>query len=423
VIPVVQHLLGIATIFGIGWIVGNLTRLPALWVPIVTLFAAVLPQTLWDEHEVISEPLFLPLFVLTAALAAPPGALRDRKRLFWFLLAAAAVAATKPHGRGIWLGSVVAAVLLAGNPLRWDKRCSAAIAVALLAILTSGEKRQGSWLLLNSALPLVDLDAPKWKEYRDALRPAVLRARNELDQYAWKQKEYKKPLEDKDPTQISPVWAGLTLREQEFNDVAKNFARGAILKHPFLFTKLTLTKIAIAFAHCNDVEENMDPPDFWKNQQIENDKQWVGYAPQLRLYYGMDQPQYENMVEKRQVLRNPAAPIVRACASHITWLQEHRDPATNKYWLSLGWLGILAIPGFLACLAPSHFRATAILWLPAALYIGSVYAIGDRKGEYLQPVEWAGLVLIAIGLDVAIHAGYSLLRGSAQKPPPAQIPP
>ncbi len=422
VIPLAQHLLGLGTIFGIGWIVGNMTRLRELWVPVVTLLAALLPQTLWDEHEVISETLFLAFFVLTVALAAPRGALRDRRRLFWFLLAAAAVAATKPHGRAIWLGSVAAAALLAGNPFRWDRRCWGALAAAALVILTTGEKRQGSWLLLNSTLPLVDLDAPKFKNYRDALRPAVLRARAGLDQYAWLQKDFKKPLEDKDPTQIGPVWAGLTLREKEFNTVCKNFARGAILAHPVLFAELTLRKIAIAFAHSHDLEENFDPPDFWRNQQIENDQQWVKYTPQLRLYYGMDKPAYEKLVEARRGGRNPGTPLVRAFAKRIPWAEEHRDAATGKYWLSIGWLGVVAIPAFLCCLGRAHFRRTALLWLPAFLYIGVVYAIGDRKGEYLQPVEWACLVLVAIGLDVALHAGYSLGVGALKKRPPTPLP-
>jgi hypothetical protein len=414
VVPLAQHLLGLVTLFGIGWIVGNMTRLRVLWVPVVTLFAALLPQTLWDEHEVISESLFLALFVLTVALAAPPGSLRNKRRLFWFLLAAAGVAATKPHGRAIWLGSVVAAGLLTGNPFRWDRRCWGALAAAALVILTTGEKRQGSWLLLNSALPLVDLDAPKMKVYRDALRPAVLRSRADLDQYAWLQKDYKKPLEDKDPTQIGPVWAALTLREKEFNSVAKSFARGAILAHPFLFAKLTLTKIAIAFAHSHDLEENFDPPDFWRNQQIEYDQQSAKYAPQLRLYFGMDKPAYENLAASGRLRANSITPVVRAFAKNIPWAEEHKDPATGKYWLSIGWLGVVAIPAFLCCLGPAHFRRTSLLWLPAIIYIGVVYSIGDRKGEYLQPVEWAGLVLIAIGLDVAIHAGYSL----GKRPPP-----
>jgi len=419
VIPVLQHLLGLATVFGIGWIVGNLTRLRTLWVPVVTLVAAVMPETLWDEHEVISESVFLALFVLTVALAMPPGALLDRKRLFWFLLAAAAVAGTKPHGRGIWLGSLVAAILLTGNPLKWGARCWGAIAAAVVLILTSGEGRQGSWLLLNSSLPLVDLDAPKWKQYRDALRPIVLRARGELDQYAWTQKNYKKPISDDDPTKVSPVWASLTSREKEFYLVSRDLARGAILEHPFLFAKLTLTKIAIAFAHCNEVDTDMDPVAFWRDQQIESNQQWAGYAPQLRLFYRMNQPEYEKMVLERQTRHNSATPVVKAVTDHLTWLRENRDLATGKYWLSVGWLAILGPLAFLFCLG--RFRATSVLWLPTILYIGTVYAIGDRKGSYLQPVEWALLVLIAIGLDAALHTGYSFLSGRLKKQPPAPL--
>ena len=38
---VVQHLLGLVIIVGIGWVVAQMTRLPNLWVPLVTCLAAI----------------------------------------------------------------------------------------------------------------------------------------------------------------------------------------------------------------------------------------------------------------------------------------------------------------------------------------------------------------------------------------------
>jgi len=414
-IPIIQHLLGLATIFGIGWVAGNLTRLRFLWVPSVTVLAALLPQLLWDEHEVISDSVFLAAFVLTAALAMPYGRLLDRKRLFWFLLAAAAVPALKPHGRGIWLGCVLYAVLVTGNPLKWNFKCWGTILAAVFIFLSSGEKRQGDWLLLDSALPLVDLNAPKWKQYRDALRPLVLRARQESGQYAWDEKDYKKALGDGNPKLIDPVWANLVPRQTEYLEVCRGLAFGAIFAHPFTFAELTIAKIGIAFAHSSKLEEKMNPAAFWKTQESENSGRWLHDASQLGLFYQMDQPRYEKLVQERQARRNAIVPFLHAFSEKLAWLREYRDSATGNYYLGPGWLGVLAAFGFLVCLLPGRFAATSVLWLPAILYLVTVFAIGNGKGDYVQPVSWVGLVLAAIGLDQAIHAAHRLVSGLRAK--------
>jgi len=100
VVAALQHLAGLGVIFGVGWITGNLVRRPALWVPPVTILAAVWPRMLWYEHEVLAETMLVAAFVGTVALAVPLHVLREnRTRLFWFLLAAMTVIAVRPHGR------------------------------------------------------------------------------------------------------------------------------------------------------------------------------------------------------------------------------------------------------------------------------------------------------------------------------------
>ncbi len=409
-IPLFQHLLGLATLFGIGWIAGNLTRLRSLWVPVVTVLAAISPKILWYEQEVVSEPVFLAAFVLTVALAMPPGALKDRKRLFWFLLAAAAVAATKPHGRGVWLGCVLCAIPLAGNPLKWGGKCWGALAAAALIMSTSGEKQQADWLLLSSTLPLVNLEAPALKPYRDAIRPLVLDARRQLDQFPWNEAKYKKALGDADPSKIDPVWASLASREKEFSMVCLALARGAIWEHPFWFARFTFTKIGISFADRGHYIERMDPQEFWKDQDRENSDNWSDHRRQLQLFYNIEEPQYAKLSAERRRRRNAALPFLSAVARRMVWMRDNQDPVTGKHWLTPCWPGVLALLGFLTCLAPGRFVRRAVLWLPASLCLISVHAIGDHNVQYVETVEWLGFLLIAVLLDAVVHRGLLLMN-------------
>jgi len=412
-VPILQHLAGLATIFGIGWVVGNLTRLRELWVPAVTILAAVWPKMLWSEHEVIAEALLLGAFVLTAALGSPPGALMNRRRLFWYLIAAAMVVAFKPHGRGIWLGCILAAALITRNPLRWDWKCWAAIAGGVVIILTSGSTRQGNWLMLNSTLPLVNLEAPKWKEYREALKPVVLKTRGELDQYAWTQGEYKKPLISSDPAKIGPVWAELT-GDDKFSQVCGDLAKGGILEHPVTFTQFMFTKIGISFA-TGAHTHRFAPKAFWEKQGEINRENWQRSRSDPKVFYRMDQAGTEQLANERKARKNWLEPFTEFIQRKFVFVYDNEDPLTHKHWLSPGWMGLLAFFGLLVCLMPRRFTATSILWLPAILCLVTVFAIGDRHAQYVQPVEWVLMVWMAIGLDVILMALYALLCRAHRK--------
>ena len=172
-VAVLQHILGLLIIVGIGWIVAQMTQFHDLWVPLATCLVAVWPRMLWYEHEMVAEVWLLATFVAAVAFALPCGALKDKRRLFWFLVALVAIVACKPHGRGIWAGLMVVAVATAGNPLKWEMKSLAMVAVSVLIMFTAGSKRQGSWLLLDTALPFVQTEGEAYAEYRAILRPFV----------------------------------------------------------------------------------------------------------------------------------------------------------------------------------------------------------------------------------------------------------
>jgi len=407
-----QHLMGLGIIVGVGWIVAHITRYRAVWTPLATMLMAMNLDLLRDEHEIIGDSVFLAAIVATVALAMPLGILRQRRRLFWFLVMAAVVVAIKPHGRGIWVGCVLAAMFITRNPWRWKVEAWLAVVLGLAVILTSGEKRQAKWLLLNSTLPFVNVDAPKWSKYRLALKPMVLKARHdyEMGQYAWTQRDYKKPLGDGNPATIDPVWAELAARkdETEYLQVCSDLAMEALLSHPFGFVKLTVTKIGIAFAEIDSISR-FSPAEFWRSQAEGIQDLWVKYPHELQLYYRLDKPQFDLLVEERKTRPNAVLPLMEflhgiQTREPLIWLRENLN-SDGIYWLTPGCLAVLAAIGLGFCLRPSRWAATSVIWLPPILLMITVFAVGDCKTQYVLPVRWAWVAVIMAGLDgVAVLA-------------------
>lgn len=400
-IAVIQHTVGLlVTVLGIGWITLSLTRRPTIWVPLVTIFAAIWPRMVWYEQEVVAESVLLDSIIFTIALAFPVQRLREPKRLFWFLMSAALIIAIKPHGRPIWLGLMVAAVLLAGWPWRWSKPCWGALALSLIVIFTTGSSKQGPWLLLSSSLPLVDPDHGKWPEYRALLKPYIEEARADLSQYPWKQDRYKKMLvESGDKLELGPVWQEM-LKERKktkFLRVCNDLARDAILHSPVTYAQMVLRKIGMVLS---DTEAGwmMSPRAFWKGQLGDNQERWEKHPDEMKLLYEMEEPAYLAMAEQRRKQVEWYEPWVYRFTHAFSWMKTERDPV-RKLHLHPAWFGVLALFGLLTCLRPSRWRETSPLWLSLGFYLVIIFSIGDSVNRYLQPIEWVGLIFVALGLD------------------------
>lgn len=397
VIAIVQHGLGLATIFGIGWITLHLTRRPQLWVPLVTTLAAVWPRMLWYEHEVIAESCLLAVVVLSVALALPAGSLRQRQRLFWFLLAATAIVAVKPHGRPLWIGLLGSAALLAGRPWRWDRKSLLAGVASIGVMLSSGKSDQGAWLLLSSALPVVRTDAGPWPEYRAILRPQIEEARADLSQYPWRQGRYKKMLaESKGDRQLGEAWTRLRADRRKFSSVARSLALDGILHSPLTYTRLVLTKMCMVLSDDN-AGDRLAPGEFWRQQEANNDDRWQSRPREMRLLYETDHAGYQALVLERRQRRAWYEPYLLPFTKAFAWTRAVGPEGQRS--ITPTWLSALALLGLASCLRPTRFRATAPLWLSLLLYMGIIFAVGDTVSRYLLPVEWIGMVFLALGLD------------------------
>ena len=426
VMAVLQHGLAIAALLGVGWVTGHLVRRRAFWVPLVTCIAAVLPQPLWYEHELIADSLIVQSFIVAVALAFPTDRLRG-KRLMWFLIAAAAIVAIKPHGRPLWLGLVGSAVLIAGNPLRWGWQCHAVLAATVAIILGTGSSKQGSWLLMSSALPLIDTQNGKWPEYRRAIDPLVQEARQDLHNYPWRQGRFKKLVKDKNDPEAwkeSPEWLDLlsNAKQREFSKVAKYFAVEAILKNPLTFSQFVFKKFGMVLS-AEDVDAKFWPRRFWAEQKNRNADRWTRDPKQLELLYEMEASEYFAMETKRAQIDRPLLrPRWLKHGAKLHWVEATLRPGATYRQLALTWAGALGLLGVCWSLWPAHFRRTSSLWLPCFIYLGLIYTVGDAVRRYLIPVEWLLVLFIALGIEWIIDLLLRIFRRRGDIPAMTPVP-
>jgi hypothetical protein len=415
---IVQHLLGLLTIVGVGWVVAQMTRFPTLFVPPATCLAAIWPRMIWYEHEMMAEAWLLAAFVGAVALALPCGVLKDKRRLFWFLLMLAAIVALKPHGRALWLGLMITALPLAGNPLKWGWKNLVMVGLSVLIMVSVGSSTQGNWLLLNTTFPFVKTEGEPYAQYRTILRPFVEEARADVENYAQHQVNYKKALMGMN-TQFGGEWVALTKQPKLYAEIAKRFAQEAVIAYPVGYAILIARKIGNA-GDADLVAMRTDPAVFWSRQAKADLKHLQKPPAELALLHEMDKPSYLRLVEERRTRTTWLAPVMVTLSEKLHWAYyEPRGPGQPPRITPtmLGWLMLL---GVVVCVLPRHFMCRAVLWLPAAVYVIATFGVGDALPRYLHPVDWVGIVLIAIGLDMVaglVKDGMARLRGTRRAAP------
>jgi hypothetical protein len=126
----------------------------------------------------------------------------------------------------------------------------------------------------------------------------------------------------------------------------------------------------------------------------------------------MDKRSYRLLVEERRTRTTWLAPMMVTLSEKLHWANyEPRGPGQPPRITPtlLGWLMLI---GLVVCLSPRHLMCRAVLWLPAAVYIIATFGVGDALPRYLHPVDWVGIVLIAIGLDMIL----GLLKDALSRP-------
>ena len=213
--------------------------------------------------------------------------------------------------------------------------------------------------------------------------------------------KYKKMLvESGDTITLGPEWQALVSPKDKtkFLKVCGTLAKDAIIHSPLTYTRMVLQKIGVVLTD-DQTGYRMAPRVFWKGQVGDNVDRWIKHPEAMRLLYGMDQPEYQALADRRINENAWYIPFVARFSRIFNWMNYFRDTATGKRSLQPAWFGILALFGFITCLFPSRWRETSPLWIPLMLFLGIIFGIGDSLSRYLQPIDWIGVTFVALGLD------------------------
>lgn len=409
-----QHLLGLLAVIPLGWIVGHVTRLRLIWIPVVTTVYALWPNALWYEHEMIAEPVFLAAFILTTALAFPLSRLAGKKGICLYLAGAGALALLKTVGKPLWLIFFVFALTFNRRPLAWGRRSWLVVAATILLIATSGSGRQGSWLFLSSTLPYVP-STGSWPEYRTLLKPLIDEARSDLPNYAFQQGRYKKALSRRDdPSPFGVAWAALAKDKQKFQSVTKALAVSAVFNEPLGCARLCFEKILVAGAANRMPPAGFDPRFFHQEQTLQNSTRWDRKSSGLNILYRTPRAEFEQYTEGFQPMGFGIPPFLARMSSFFAWCHASPGSPGQPPVIGLRWSGWLVLAGFLCCLLPGRVVSRFLLWAPSAGYLICCFGVGDALARYLQPVEWAGMILAALALDTLLCLPRRLLSRSRE---------
>jgi hypothetical protein len=204
-------------------------------------------------------------------------------------------------------------------------------------------------------------------------------------------------------------------KKTKFLKVCGDLAKDAIVHHPFTYARMVLQKIGMVLSD-DESGWRMSPRAFWKGQLDDNEERWQKHADEMQMLYELDEAGYHALAEQRQSEKVWYERFVYNFTKTFAWMHTTRIAGIRT--LHPAWFGLLAVFGLLTCLRPGRWRETSLLWLPLGLYLVIIFAIGDSVSRYLQPIEWVGIIFVALGFDWALQ----WIWRSAPEAPPVSPP-
>lgn len=416
----IQPLLGLLTVLPLAYFVRRVfTTWQWLIIPVTVLYAAM-PVLIWYEHESIGDTIIFDCIVWCmagwAAWVSQTSLMRAR-RLWWcFFIPLALLLLTKPSGKFLWPGIIIALVVVgAWRILRWPHWV--ALILLFMTGLTVGQERQSSWLLYTTAFPLTVLESSLHAEYKREIKDLVIEKRERLNFYNNEDDEIHDFLRSPENHPEFPLWKKAAKNEQILNKVSKDLAFEAIKARPDLFLVIALQRLA-----------GSANPDAFKTRRFESTYLATRFKEQyengknrrsmLQIAFGFPiDPNYLPPYETFQKMISPY-PDSKAAL----WLREYADtyqawgkllhlPATQMnllairptflgYWLALGVIASLFLP---------QLRVLGVWTITLGGYLVAVYLVGVEHHRYFA-LAWALILMLLALVPELLVCGIKRLR-------------
>lgn len=409
----IQAALGLASILPLAYAVRRVFRLwPWLILPVTVLYAGM-PVFLWFEHELIAESVFFQAMVWTmggwVAWTGQANPLRARQLWWWFWVPLAILMLTKPAGKFLWPGILLALVVVAAwRVLRWREGISLLALIA--AGMTVGSDNQASWLLYTTSFPLTPIDTPAHADIKAELRPLIVAKRERLDWYDEEDDEVHDLLRN---PESRPEFTRLNaLTKQERDRVYKSLALEAIRAHPVLFLRIALQRLA---GSCNqaDFKTVRFQPDYHANYLHKIYYHGREEKSMMKIVFGIPRnapyPSYEEL--KARVSPHPDAFSTRFLLDYANAYQKWGDlvsrPSGQQTILSdmrLTILGWCVLAGAVLSLFGPYRRALGVWTVTFAGYLCAVYLVGVEHHRYFALTCPFILLLLALLPDALFRA-------------------
>jgi hypothetical protein len=424
VIPLGQHLMGLAA----AVMSGALTRFWFRWwrwfiVP-VTLYVAANPSMLWYEQTIMGESEFL-FALIFLALAGTLWARRQSRARFGLLLAALiCTAGARPEGRLFFaFGILLAVLVLWGQWRRLAKHVGVMLAVALAGALIVRQSTAPQ-LLYASLIQL----APDHSRLVPGIEPYILPLRDKVRVESTGDplqlvKVSKQIRDDIDPY----LWTRIrdTHRYSKvLNRTLRNLCLDAILAHPVEAIGIPLQKFRLAVdswsayqfneqaLHRNQVEAYMADKDKWMLNDLA--KGMTGRT--------LDQAGMQSFVETHYRPERLAwfGKFQAAWNDALIWCRTADQPSRHQRWVhdfaggvpgglqvmpGVPWIYPAALLGMLAAMIwPDPARRVHLAWAPVMM--GVWYAatfVGVTNARYRFAYEPFCFVYVCLLGDCALR--------------------
>jgi hypothetical protein len=422
----IQHGLGLLTLVPLAYCVRKTFVAWKWWIVPVTAFFAGLPMIIWYEHEMLGETVFFGAILWSVAgwiawRSAPN--LERARRLWWcFFIPFAIVLLTKPSGRFLLPGLVIALVIVAGWRV-FDRRRIIAFVALILAAGTVGQENQGAWLLYTSAFPLTRIDTPKHAEYKAEIRDFVLRMRRHIGAYYELESEpfafLEKPREHPEAPLFQKLDEDSGLKAKLYRELALE----GIFSRPDLYLYIALQRV-IASANPAAFKDSRFSAGYYPEKFEKLYNEFSRNRPRmLQVLFGLSRreplPPYREIASR--ISPRPDSFSAQWIPKYVAWFNDaaalldppdelEKTERTIARYRPMP-LGCWLVAGAVLALVMPRYRSGLGVWtIVIAGYLAGVFLIGGDNARYFG-AAWPVMALwIAVPADALVVFATGLLR-------------